>query len=50
VTLSHSLPIGHGSGPFELSQKYQDDASTVAQAHVALAAVRLAKLLNTALR
>jgi hypothetical protein len=46
----HSPPIGHGSGPFQLSQKYQDDASTVAHERVALAAARLANLLNAALQ
>jgi hypothetical protein len=46
----HSPTIGHGAGPFQLSQKYQDDATNVAKERVALAGARLANLLNAALQ
>lgn len=46
----HSPEVGHGNGPFQLPQTYQDNAEQVAKERVALAGARLANLLNTALQ
>lgn len=43
-------PIGNGAGPFALTDAYQADAKRIAEQQVALAGVRLAGLINRALR
>jgi hypothetical protein len=43
-------PIGVGAGPFTVDAKYKTQAHALAQARAALAAARLANLLNEALR
>lgn len=43
-------PIGEGNGPFHLTATYQDAAKQEAKQRVALAAARLANLLNKELR
>jgi hypothetical protein len=43
-------PIGHGPGPFTIDSAYAHEARRVARAQVALAGVRLANLLDAALR
>jgi hypothetical protein len=48
--LVYTGPIDHGKGPFTIDATYQEQAMRVARERVALAGVRLAHLLNTALR
>jgi len=43
-------PIGMGLGPFTITPKYLEEARAVARDRVALAAVRLANLLNSSLK
>lgn len=45
-----SPPIGAGSGPFTLTNKYKAKAKTLARERVALAGARLAKILNDELK
>jgi hypothetical protein len=43
-------PIGVGTGPFPLTDKYKSDALRLAKERIALAGARLANLLNAALK
>jgi len=43
-------PVGPGPGPFKLDARYAHDARVVSQQRMSLAAARLARLLNDALR
>ena len=42
--------IGNGTGPFELTNDYKNNAKRVALARAALAAARLANMLNNELK
>ena len=43
-------PIGNGTGPFALTNDYRNTAKRVALARIALAATRLANMLNDELK
>ena len=43
-------PIGNGTGPFALTSNYRNTAKRVALARTALAAARLANMLNSELK
>jgi len=47
---AYGAPVGVGKGPFNLDEKYQKAAHAAARQRVALAGVRLANLLNDALK
>lgn len=47
---AYAAPIGIGSGPFTLTDGYKSKALEIAKGRVALAGVRLANLLNAALK
>jgi hypothetical protein len=49
-TIAYADPIGAGEGPFALSDDYKSRALGVARQRIALAGIRLANLLNAALR
>ena len=46
----YRMPVGPGSGPFNLTPQYRDAARQLARQRVALAGARLARILNTELR
>ena len=46
---SYTKAIGDGEGPFELDKDYQAEAREIAHVQAAVAAARLAGLLNAAL-
>jgi S1/P1 Nuclease len=49
-TSVYVAPIGVGAGPFAVDAKYRRQARAVAAKRVAVAGVRLANLLNAALK
>lgn len=48
--VAYAPPIGAGSGPFPLNSKYRADANRIARERISLAGVRLAGILNAALK
>lgn len=44
----YSMPIGEGGGPFEVTADYKETSTKIAKQRAAIAAARLAKLLNNA--
>ena len=47
---AYASPISHGATPVMLTREYETNARTVARTQAALAAMRLANILNEALR
>ncbi|MBB3657851.1 hypothetical protein FHX15_003093 [Rhizobium sp. BK650] len=50
IEFAYGEPVKPGTAPYQLERKYETDAMTTARKQAALAAVRLANLITTALK
>ena len=47
-TAAYDEPIGLAAGPYQLTEEYKSSAGTIAKKQIALAGVRLARLIELA--